>query len=56
MMNIRAMSSRAWKVFNMDGKGAPGISGQVHMIMIDVDSDDDDVYFEHRSINDLLRL
>ena len=34
--------------WNLDGKGVPGISGQLHVIMLDNNgSGDDDLYFKH---------
>ena len=39
--------------WDLDGKGAPGISGQLHVIMLDNDlpGDDDDLYFKHYRTN-----
>ncbi len=38
-------------VGNITGKGAPNISGQVHVIMLDVDlTTDDEMYFKHYQI------
>lgn len=39
--------------WDLDGRGAPGISGQLHAILLDNDSNGDDVYFKHYRVRRL---
>jgi hypothetical protein len=39
--------------WNLDSGAAPGIRGQLHAIMLDNDSNGDDVYFKHYRVEDL---
>ena len=43
-------------LWNLDNGRAPGISGQIHWILLDNDSNDDDIYFKHIRVNDPSRL
>jgi hypothetical protein len=36
--------------WNLDGRGAPGIRGQLHAGMLDNDSNADDIYFKHYAV------
>ncbi len=39
--------------WNLDGRNAPGIRGQLHAILLDNDSNGDDVYFKHYRVEGL---
>jgi hypothetical protein len=39
--------------WNLDGRNAPGIQGQLHAILLDNDANGDDVYFKHYRVQDL---
>jgi hypothetical protein len=36
--------------WDLDGRGAPGISGELHVLMLDNDSNGDDVYIKHYAL------
>lgn len=44
------------EIFDLDSGIAPGIRGQLHTLMIDVDSATDDMYFKHSRISNPLNL
>ena len=37
-------------LWNLDGRGAPGVSGQLHVLMLDNDSNGDDIYVKHYAV------
>jgi hypothetical protein len=39
--------------WDLDGRNAPGIRGQLHAILLDNDDNGDDVYFKHYRVQDL---
>lgn len=43
-------------LWNLDNGRAPGISGQIHWLLLDNDSNDDDIYFKHIRVNNPSRL
>jgi hypothetical protein len=43
-------------ILDLDNRGVPGIGGQIHLLMVDVDGATDDVYFKHYRIDSIKHL